>query len=213
MITGKNRQLYKEISKAEGSTYIASEYAIYKIEELINVFNCSRILEVGLGIGSISKLILSSKRNEPAFIYHGTEANEFCLESLPENLGDEYRRIRIFKDLQQVEQGICYDLIIVDGADTNLALLKDLISENGIIAIEGDRMPQQEHLKKIFPNSSFCHSISMTKNREYSPFSTRAWQNGVKIIFINPTRFQGLWRLKEKIFSKLKYIYRGKQKS
>lgn len=207
MLTKKNSQLYQEISIAEGSHYIASEYAISKVQELIKVFDCRSVLEVGLGIGSISKLVLWQKRGDPSFVYHGTEANAFCLKKLPENLKVDYERLRIFQNIQQAEKGITYDLIIVDGADTNLALLKNLISKNGIIAIEGDRMPQLKYLREIFPDNSFCHSISITKNPKYSPFSDKAWQNGLKIVFINPNRKQRLWRLKEKILTKLKYLY------
>ena len=50
--------LYKEFAKAEGSQHIASEYAIRKLHELIAVFRIKDVLEVGLGIGSISGILL-----------------------------------------------------------------------------------------------------------------------------------------------------------
>tara|TARA_B100000929_G_C15467147_1_gene406581 strand:- start:845 stop:1084 length:240 start_codon:yes stop_codon:yes gene_type:complete len=49
---------YHKFSQAEGSQYIASEYALFRILELIEKFRPHNILEVGMGIGTISDSIL-----------------------------------------------------------------------------------------------------------------------------------------------------------
>ncbi len=197
--------LYQSFCEAGGNQHIASEYAIDKLNRLLQKFQIQRILEVGLGIGSISGILLALNR-KPDLNYTGTEANDFCLKALPENLKEDYSQLKIYSDLTEIPSDKKFDLIIIDGKDHNLQAVKDLISENGIIAIEGDRMPQQDSLQELFPDHKYVHLISLKKNKSYSPFLAAHWQGGVKIIFINPTGFQKLWWVKEKISTKLKYL-------
>ena len=206
----RHEQLYYSFCEANGNKHIASEYAIEKINGLVDSFRVKSILEVGLGIGSISGIILALNRNISDLNYAGTEANDFCLNALDENLNEDYRQLRIYSDLTEIPANIEFDLIIIDGKDQNLRAIKDLISENGTIAIEGDRMMQQGLLQKLFPDHKYVHSISLSKNKEYSPFPAENWQGGVKIIFINPTVKQSLWWFKEKCFTKIKYQYPGR---
>jgi len=202
--------LYQFFCKAEGNQHIASEYAIEKIDGLVKKFRVKRILEVGLGIGSISGILLAVKRNKPDLDYVGTEANDFCLNALPENLKEDYSQLRIYSDLTDIPTDKKFDLIIIDGKDHNLKTVKDLISENGLLAIEGDRIPQQDSLQELFPQHKYVHCISLKKNKGYSPFSTENWQGGLKIILVNPTIKQNLWWLKEKYFTKIKYQFPGR---
>jgi len=184
--------LYRFFCEAEGSQHIASEYAIEKINGLVEKFRVKGILEVGLGIGSISGSILGVNRNKPDLNYAGTEANDFCLNALAENLKEDYSRLRIYSDLTEIPANKEFDLIIIDGKDQNLQAIKGVIFENGILAIEGDRMQQQDSLQEFFPNHKYVHSISKEKNKSYSLFPSTHWQGGLKIIFINPTVFQKL---------------------
>jgi len=204
--------LYQFFCEADGNQHIASEYAIEKIDELVEKFRIKRILEVGLGIGSISGIVLAVNRNKN-LDYTGTEANDFCLKALPENLKEDYRRLQIYSDLTKISSDKKFDLIIIDGKDHNLQAVKDLISENGILAIEGDRMPQQDSLQELFPQHKYVHCISREKNKSFSPFPAAHWQGGLKIIFINPTIFQKLWWLRERISTKLKYWFRKRDKN
>jgi len=209
----RNKQqsnLYQSFCDADGNQHIASEYAIEKINRLVEKFQIKGILEVGLGIGSISGILLALDRNKPELDYTGTEANDFCLNALPKNLKKNYSRLRIYSDLTEIPANKKFDLIIIDGKDHNLQAVKDLISENGILAIEGDRIPQQDSLQELFPQHKYVHCISLKKNKEYSPFSTENWQGGLKIIFVYPTLKQNLWWFKEKYFTKVKYQYPGR---
>ena len=203
----RQANLYQSFCQAEGNQHIASEYAIGKINGLVEKFRIIRILEVGLGIGSISGIVLAMNRNKPELGYNGTEANDFCINALPDNLKEDYNRLRIYSNLTEIPSFKKFDLIIIDGKDQNLHAIKELISRNGILAIEGDRMPQQEILRGIFPKHQYVHSISLSKNKSYSPFPATHWQGGGKDIFVNPTVFQKLWWLKEKISTKLKYLF------
>lgn len=199
--------LYQSFCKADGSQHIASEYAIAKINSLVEKFQTKEILEVGLGIGSISGILLAINRNISDLNYTGTEANDFCLEALPKNLKEDYKRLKIYPDITEIPIIKEFDFIIIDGTDANLTSIKNLISKNGIITIEGDRLPQQDSLKELFPHHKFVHCISREKNKTRSPFSSDHWQGGLKIIFINPTIYQKSWWILEKISTKLKYWF------
>jgi hypothetical protein len=205
---GLIKNAYKEFCLAEGNQNIASEYAIEKINVLVETFRLNKILEVGLGIGSISGILLSVNKNN--LDYSGTEDNGFCLNALSQNLKEYYCQLKIFPNLTNISFDKKFDLIIVDGKDQNLQLINGLISKNGIIVIEGDRMLQQEFLLQRFPNHKYVHSISLSKNEKYSPFPVNSWQGGLKIIFVNPTRKQTWWCLKEKLLTKIKYQYPGR---
>ncbi len=202
--------LYQSFCKADGSQHIASEYAIEKINGLVENFGIKGILEVGLGIGSISGIVLAVNKNKPDIDYIGTEADDFCLNALPENLKEDYNRLKIYPNLTEIPSDKKIDLIIIDGKDHNLQAVKDLISENGILAIEGDRIPQQDSLQELFPQHKYVHCISLKKNKEYSPFSAENWQGGIKVIFVSPTLKQHLWWFREKYFTKIKYQYPGR---
>lgn len=78
---------YKNFCFKEGSDYIASEFALETILKLIDKFKPKKILELGMGIGSVSDTILKFKNlNDLNFEYFGTESNEFCLEQLKKNV-------------------------------------------------------------------------------------------------------------------------------
>lgn len=95
--------IYEKFCSAEGNQYIASEYAVYKLQQLIEKFTKKKILEVGLGIGSIAGSLLTIN---PDNEYTGIETNEFCLKALKENLKNKFNQIKIFinsKDPGKIE--------------------------------------------------------------------------------------------------------------
>ena len=78
---------YAYFSTLDGNQHIASEYALRMINRIIGAFGIKSVLELGLGIGSISYSVLdfSSKKNL-GIDYTGTESNTFCLGVLPKYL-------------------------------------------------------------------------------------------------------------------------------
>ena len=94
---------YKYFCLAKGNQHIASEFAILKLQELIRKFQVKNVLEIGLGIGSIAGTLLGLNKN---LDYSGTEANDFCLKALPENLKEDYRRLQIYSDLTKISSRI-----------------------------------------------------------------------------------------------------------
>lgn len=200
-------KLYRKFCEVDGNQHIASEYAIIKIQEIIERFNIKRVLEVGLGVGSIAGTLLRLNNN---IIYSGTESNEFCINALAKNLGEKYQKLSLYNSLNSVPENEKFDLIIVDGKDKNLKAIRNFVSKAGIIILEGDRKPQEKAIHNIFEKNVQVHSISLSKNKSYSPFPTSEWQGGLKIIFVNPTFLQYVWWIKEKIKTKLKYKFPGR---
>lgn len=198
-------KVYSGYCKAEGNQNIASEYAIQKLQNLIDHFRVKNVLEVGLGIGAIAGSLLSTNAD---LEYTGTEHNEFCLNALKKNLGEKHMELKVFSELSEVPEKK-YDLIIIDGKDPDLGKIQQLVTRHGIITIEGDRLPQQKILRKFFPKHKYVHSISNKKNSTYSPFPLNYWQGGLKIIFVNANLLQKYWWIKEKLSTKAKYLYRG----
>lgn len=197
---------YEKFCTAEGNQHIASEYAILKLQAIIERFGIEKVLEIGLGIGAIAGSLLSANT---LIEYSGTENNEFCLDALKKNLGEDYRKLEVFSKLSEVNQRK-FDLIIIDGKDPELKKIQQLLTQNGVIAIEGDRMPQQELLREYFPKNKYVHSISNKKNAANSPFPANHWQGGLKVIFVNPNFEQKCWWINEKLSTKFKYFYRRK---
>lgn len=209
-----NKAIKKQLSKtylqfcnSEGNKYIASEFAILKIQKIIDKAEIKNILEVGLGIGSISGSLL---KVNPNLEYFGTEANIFCLKSLRKNLGSDYDRLKLYNNIQDLPDALKFDLIIIDANDEKLKYLSDKISNSGIIIIEGDREVQNKFLIRQFPGSLFVHCISLKKNRKESPFSSESWQGGVKVIFVDPTISDYFTWFKERLKTKVKYQYPGR---
>jgi len=196
---------YKLFCKAEGSQNIVSEFALYHILKLIERFSVQSVLEVGLGIGTISGSILKYAEKSGRDIHCvGTENNEFCLKQIPINLSSQFQNLEVFSALKKVASTERFDLIIVDGAENNLDLVKDLLNKNGIIVVKGDRSGQEKIVQNMFPNAKFVHLISLKRNGEYSVKRTNDYQGGLKVFFINPNSEQKLYWLKQKLKSAFK---------
>ncbi len=200
---------YKYFSGLEGNQHIASEFALKKLNEIIHNFKVKSILELGLGIGSISYSVLefSSKINNPVK-YIGTESNDFCLSVLPNYLKLHFNKIRIFEKLDDVPATQKFDLVIIDGKEENLIKLKNLMSEKGIIVIEGDRLPQLEMIKEIFTKSLYTRVVSNYRSPNYGPFPSNDWCGGIQLVFINPDWQQKMSFIKYKIYTAINYRLR-----
>lgn len=199
-------ETYRKFADKQGNDHIVGDYALEEILRIIEKFNCKNILEVGLGIGSISDAILNfSESNSLNINYSGTEANEYCLKQLPQNV-DRFKQIKLYSEIAEIAEiadGILFDLIIVDGSDTLLSEVKKLCAKNALIFIEGGRASQIKLLNEIFPKFYQCEIISIRKPPAYGPFHQK-WTGGGTLIAINPTIFQKVFIFTEKVktFSK-----------
>jgi len=206
-----SNECYKHFSNLEGNQHIAGLFGLEKILDIIEVNNPKRILEVGLGIGSISYTILkNAEQKNEKIVYDGTEANEFCLNALKENLSEYYESIDIYNNIKEINPSQKYDMIIIDGSDEALNQIKDLISPNGVIFIEGGRASQTNAMKSTFPKHRHTICISDYKNPDYGPFSKDIWSGGGQLIYIDPTFKQMVHFIKERV--KTTFRYRIKRK-
>ena len=204
---------YKYFSTLEGNQNIATEFALKIITKFVKSYRPKNILELGLGIGSISYAILHyCNATNQKINYVGTEANEFCLEVLPKYLKEYYSQVTIFKTLDNVSNTEKFDFVIIDGKDESLSKVKDIISKHGIIIIEGDRIPQLSLIRSIFPNSFYTRVLSNYKNPSYGPFSATTLCGGLQLIFINPSLKQLLDYSFYKIQTAIRYRIRALNK-
>lgn len=207
-------QNYKRFCGLEGSEYIASEFALETILGVIKIFKVHTILELGLGIGSISDTVLKySNEAHKKIGYVGTEKNEFCLEALKKNVS-YYDQIELFSELNQIKNKK-FDLIIIDGYDDTLKEVVAFCKKSSIIFIEGDRKGQTETIRQIFPKNKYVNIITLNKNKphSYGGGDTSRYVGGGKLIFINPTLTMKLFWFQQKVETFIKNrvrLYRQK---
>ncbi len=195
-------QNYKRFCELEGSEYIASEFALETILRLIKIFKVNSILELGLGIGSISDTVLQySKKANHSISYVGTEKNQFCLNVLKNNVL-EFEKIQLYAELNQIKNNK-FDLIIIDGYDDTLSGIVGFCKKNTIVFIEGDRKGQTETIRNIFPNNKYVNVITLNKIKPYSHGEGDAnrYLGGGKLIFINPTLKMKLYWFEQKVLT------------
>ncbi len=204
-----SKSVYKKFSSIEGNHGIASEYAIETILKLIKKYKVKSVLELGLGIGSISDAILKySKAKNLNIDYIGTEANDYCLSVLNDNV-DDFNAIKLYKNLEEVSSENKQDLIIVDGTDSALESIKKYSKKDTIVYVEGYRGDQVSSIKKIYPKSVHVEIISIEKNHPYGPFPASQWKGGGQLIFLEPSMARKGYAFKEKVNS---YMKRRKRK-
>ncbi|AVR43827.1 hypothetical protein C7S20_00255 [Christiangramia fulva] len=201
------KEQYQKFSQADGSQFIASEYAIYGILKTVSIFQPGTILEAGVGIGTISDSILKAEFSFKPQVY-GTENNEFCLKQLSKNMGKNFSQLKLYPNIQALPEGLLLDLIIIDGIENELESLKKKMSKKCILLIEGDRKEQVKKLRSLFPKHKFATMVSVRKNSVYSKKNPDEFKGGLKVIFTNPDFFQYLFWIKTKILMKLKYFKR-----
>ena len=190
---------YKRFCYLDGSDYIASEFALETILKLLQQFRLKKVLELGLGIGSICDTVLKFNHNNNLGIrYFGTENNDFCLSVLPKNVIC-YEHINLYLKLEEVEKDN-FDFIIIDGSDESIKNIRDYCGKHAVIFIEGDRKTQTQTILDIFPGGLYVDVITLEKNPSYAHEgrSIHSYKGGGKLIFINPTIWMKIYWAKEK---------------
>lgn len=198
---------YRKFSKADGNQFITSEYALYTILRLIKKFEPRIILEVGIGIGTLSDTILNANFYFQPDMF-GTETDSFCLQQISKNLGDNYKNLKIFRNISELPAEKQFNFIIIDGKEETLMKIVDRVTKRGIIVIEGDRREQVKKLRSLFPKHKFATMVSVQKNSVYSKKKPDEFKGGLKLIFVNPNFFQYMYWVKTKLLMKFKYFKR-----
>lgn len=212
-LMGIAKHKFYDFCQYEGCDHISGEYALFILLKLCKTYNIKSVLEIGLGIGCIADTLLHYYNSKGIPInYVGTEPNEFCLNALKSNV-EYYNQLRIYDNINEINTSETFDLVIIDGGDTDLIALKALVGKNTILFVEGCRKNQFDEILRIFPKAIAVDVISKEKNRSFSPFIKSHWMGGGRIIFINPRLKNYFHFLKEKINTKMKYAYRRRQES
>ncbi len=199
---------YYRFCKLEGSEYIATGFALFQILKIIKIFEVKTVLEIGLGIGSISDSVLKMARNSNRDIrYVGTEANEFCINALKNNIED-YHKLEQYEYLAEISPESKFDLVIIDGQDNSLQEIANKCKSQAIIFIEGDRSPQTKLILTLFPKAKHVNVISVKKHQSFSHGNTNYFVGGGQLIFTNPDLRMKIYWFKEKITTYIKRHFR-----
>ena len=199
---------YYRFCKLEGSEYIATGFALLQILKIIKIFKIDKVLEIGLGIGSISDTVLKMAKNSKLEIrYVGTEANEFCNNALKNNVED-YAKLEQYEDLAEISPESKFDLIIIDGQDNSLQEIASRCKSRSIIFIEGDRSPQTKLILSLFPKARHVNVISLKKHQTYSHGNIKFFVGGGQLIFTNPNFKMKIYWFKEKTATYIKRYLR-----
>jgi hypothetical protein len=203
---------YKHFADCEGNQHIASEFALEHLLDVIKRSNARSILEIGLGIGSISYTVLSANqqraRRQP-IAYCGTEANAFCLHQLRRNLGPVlFSEIEIFASLDAVPAERRFDVIVIDGSDPGLARVARLTTARGVLLVEGDRADQLAILRGSFGGSLVYRAISSRRNPAYGPHPRERWAGGCHVIFARPSLRQRIDWMRNGVVTSIRYRLR-----
>lgn len=148
--TAEDRELasaiYRQFVELPGSEHIATEFALTYLSRLLFEAEPKRVLEVGAGIGTITKLLLA----HPCLVEHiiSTEGNEFCLSALANNIGPGYGdRWRVVRAVDDILDAQTYDLVIFDGY-SGVDQIYRLLGAGTICFVEGIRHPIREGLNR-----------------------------------------------------------------
>ena len=108
------RVIYREFRAKPESQRIAGEFALIELSRLLTRIKPKHVLEIGTGIGTITKLLLTHP-DRPVQIT-ATEANRVCLAELAKNLaGVPLDGLTLVKSAVELDTADHYDLVIFDG--------------------------------------------------------------------------------------------------
>lgn len=141
-INKKVEKIFDKFSSLVGSEHIANIGAMQIIYDILEKDSIKNVLELGGGIGTFSYLCLK-EFDVAVDIY---ENNNFCIESLNNNLVEFQGRFSIIRDYDNFSSlpHKNYDLIICDGGPYNLigSIIKN-IDNVQVIFFEGRRLKLQ----------------------------------------------------------------------
>lgn len=207
-----SKQTFDVFCEKEGNKHIASLSALKGLQKLILRYKVTKVLELGIGIGTIPYFLSRLAAEEGIKIeYTGTEANDYCIQQFIKNLPPDNHNFsfRYYANLLLVPLET-YGLIIIDGSDNNFEHLTEYCDEKTILFIEGDRKPQREAILKMFTKDpiSFYSAISNKKNEPNSPFPPDRFGKGYTVFFLNPDLQKKIFKFHNKVLTAVKYRLR-----
>ena len=151
-------RLYHYFKNQKGSQEIAKPITIEVLLRICQELSPKRILEIGGGLGTISRLLLEHS-DAHIDIY---EDNDFCIEKLKENLSRFESRYTIVDTYAMLPPSRDYDLMVIDGADKKVKggigtktiwLYLHYLRSIKVVYIEGHRYLQRLQARKALASS------------------------------------------------------------
>jgi hypothetical protein len=114
MIEKLARDIYAEFKAKPESQHIAKEFALVELSKLIERIKPRHVLEIGAGIGTITKLLMTHPDRPERLTV--TEAHPVCLRELEQNLkGLSRAGFLLVQAASELDISADYDLVIFDG--------------------------------------------------------------------------------------------------
>ena len=130
--------IHKEFKSRPHSQYIASEFALYHIASLLSTHKIQSVLEIGAGIGTITRLLLVHPKRPPRVL--STENNPVCFSELRKNLSDlDKEGWTVVGGHDDIDLTKTFDLVIFDG-DIKFDRLSPLFKDGVWCFVEGSRL-------------------------------------------------------------------------
>lgn len=189
---------YNLFSKKEGSKNIIQQYALNRVLKYINYKKSKRILELGIGIGTIPFALREAKMRgeiKHNFEYFGTEALPFCIDLFKTNIPEYAKFVNHYLTLADVPRNQKYDFIIVDGSDPSTREVPKMLAKGGVVIIEGGRSVQRNLVQESDRNYIKFGEVGFSLGR----------LGGLTVFFFEPTFMDKLIFYKSKITSAIKY--------
>jgi protein-L-isoaspartate O-methyltransferase len=152
------KSIFEEFKAKPESGFIASEFAILNLANFLSANAIKSVLEVGAGIGTITKLLLSHPAR-PADVT-STEEVPVCLRELEKNLaGTDKRGWRLVNGITEIGKDQAFDLVIFDGI-LDPQYQYDFFQKGTWCFVEGNRRDTRLELVNHLEKSGL--TISMT---------------------------------------------------
>ena len=174
-------EIYNHFKQLPGSQHIATANAVDGLIKWLDRKRPQRILEIGAGIGTVTYAILNYVERHTKDLTHpiltSVEDNDFCLGQLEENLGQRLNKVRLVRDLSDVQRSSeQFDFLIVDGGDPEDGRFASLIAERGVVFVEANRLEQRKHIDKLNRRYAYTNFYRPQPDREGRPGSYHVFQ-------------------------------------
>ena len=138
-------EIYAEFRAKPESQFIATRYALAYLSALISEIKPRCVLEIGAGIGTVTKLLLVHPVGVGSLI--STEAHEGCRQLLSQNLPVS-DRLHLYHDVKEAADGGPFDLVVLDSViePTHCSVL----GNETTFFVEGFRGKERRTMEQFF---------------------------------------------------------------
>ena len=171
------RRVHAEFRGKPESRHIAGEFALIELSKLLDETAPQRVLEIGAGIGTITKLLLTHPKRPGSLT--SSEAVPVCLREFEKNLaGVDRAGFRLIASIGELDPKSTFDLVIFDGT-LDEEKQYDIFAAGTRCFVEGNRRETREALSMHLAGRSLAINF------------TQLFPGGKKLKFWSKRRFAG----------------------